>query len=206
MSAQKIHAAVLLAMTKAAKDGIGKTATATLGGATVKYRGIEIAMNTMCAILVECGITVSGRYSDLQIIDRAKGDPKDAKATRFVTLLGTFTFSADDGSSVVASHYGEAMDSGDKAVTKAQSVAFRTALFQTFVIPTKATAIDPEDGGDGDEDEKPDPLLDEARLAADSGRDVFADWWKKAKPEMRRHLANHLDDLKRRTERSEQPA
>ena len=40
------------------------------------------------------------------------------------------------------------MDSGDKAVTKAQSVAFRTALFQQFVIPTMA--IDPESGGDGE--------------------------------------------------------
>ena len=42
--------------------------------------------------------------------------------------------------------YGEAMDSGDKAVTKAQSVAFRTALFQQFIVPTMA--MDPEDGGD----------------------------------------------------------
>ena len=36
------------------------------------------------------------------------------------------------------------MDSSDKATTKAQSVAFRTALFQQFIVPTMA--IDPESG------------------------------------------------------------
>jgi hypothetical protein len=36
------------------------------------------------------------------------------------------------------------MDSGDKALTKAQSVAYRTALFQQFVVPTMA--VDPETG------------------------------------------------------------
>jgi hypothetical protein len=45
------------------------------------------------------------------------------------------------------------MDSGDKAVTKAQSVAFRTALFQAFIVPTEATAIDPERDGDDDDGE-----------------------------------------------------
>lgn len=139
----KIHEALLAAMADIAKIGIAKTSQASLGGASVHYRGIEAAMNEMSIVLIRRGINVTPSYSDLTIMERAKGD---GKATRFATVRGTFTFAADDGSHVTCSTYGEAMDSGDKAITKAQSVAFRTALFQQFVVPTMA--MDPEEGGD----------------------------------------------------------
>lgn len=139
----KIHTALLAAMHDIAKTGIAKTSQASLGGAAVNYRGIEAAMNEMSLVLIRCGISVTPSYSDLNVMERAKGE---GKATRFATLRGTFTFAADDGTSVTCSTYGEAMDSGDKAITKAQSVAFRTALFQQFVVPTMA--LDPEEGGD----------------------------------------------------------
>lgn len=139
----KIHTALLAAMTEIAKTGIAKTSQASLGGASVNYRGIEAAMNEMSLVLIRCGISVTPSYADLVVMERAKGE---GKATRFATLRGTFTFAADDGTSVTCTTYGEAMDSGDKAITKAQSVAFRTALFQQFVVPTMA--MDPEEGGD----------------------------------------------------------
>lgn len=141
-----IHAAVIEAMSQIAKTGIAKAHKAALGGATVNYRGIEDAMNQMSAILINCGITVTPSYHDVQITERIKGDPKEAKAIRFALVRGRFAFTAVDGSAVSCEVYGEAMDSGDKALTKAQSVAFRTALFQQFVVPTMA--IDPEEGGD----------------------------------------------------------
>lgn len=148
-TAQAIHEAIRKAMEEIARTGIAKTHQASLGGASVRYRGIEDAMNEMSGVLIRHRITVTPRYSDLNIIERVKGAPADAKATRFATVRGTFTFtSCVDGSFVQCEHYGEAMDSGDKAVTKAQSVAFRTALFQQFVIPTMA--VDPEAGGDGE--------------------------------------------------------
>lgn len=144
-----IHEAIRKAMEEIARTGIAKSHQASLGGGSVNYRGIEDAMNQMSGVLIRHRITVTPRYADLSIIERVKGDAKDGKATRFATVRGTFTFtSTADGSSVTCEHYGEAMDSGDKAVTKAQSVAFRTALFQQFVIPTMA--IDPEYGGDGE--------------------------------------------------------
>jgi len=141
-----IHSATIEAMRTIAKTGIAKLHKAALGGATVNYRGIEDAMNAMSVILTDCGITVTPSYSDIQIQERAKGDPKDGKATRFAIVRGKFSFAATDGSAVACEVYGAAMDSGDKAVTKAQSVAFRTALFQQFVVPTMA--IDPEAGSD----------------------------------------------------------
>jgi hypothetical protein len=134
------------AMKAIAKKGIAKAHRAALGGATVNYRGIEDAMNAMSSILTEVGITVTPSYHDVQVHERIKGEPKEAKAIRFAIVRGRFSFAAADGSCVSCEVYGEAMDSGDKALTKAQSVAFRTALFQQFVVPTMA--IDPEEGGD----------------------------------------------------------
>lgn len=43
-------------------------------------------------------------------------------------------------------------------------------------------------------------LIDAANEAADGGRDSFATWWKAAKPEDRRALADHVNALKVRTE------
>jgi hypothetical protein len=144
----KIHAALIDAMREIAKTGIAKSLKASLGGATVNYRGIESAMNEMSVILIKCGISVTPSYSDLVLFERPK---PDGKATRFATVKGSFTFTAaEDGSSVKCDTYGEAMDSGDKAVTKAQSVSFRTALFQQFVVPTMA--MDPEEDGDDETD------------------------------------------------------
>jgi hypothetical protein len=143
METNLIHTALLDAMRAIAKTGIAKLHKAALGGSTVNYRGIEDAMNRMSVILTECAITVTPTYTDVQIMERARGE---GKAIRFAIVRGAFKFSASDGSFVSCEVYGEAMDSGDKALTKAQSVAFRTALFQQFVVPTMA--IDPEAGGD----------------------------------------------------------
>jgi len=168
-----IHASIIAAMRDIGERGIAKMSKANLGGSTVAFRGIEIAMNEMVAVFVRHGITVSHRYSDLSVTERAKAEA--GKFTRFCTLLGTFTFSAEDGTSVTCSAYGEAMDSGDKAIVKAQSIAFRTALFQSFVVPTAATAMDTEPN-DGDEADLPADAL----LAAESGLATYQQFWKKA--------------------------
>lgn len=170
---RNIHASMIAAMRDIGERGIAKMSKANLGGSTVAFRGIEVAMNEMVAVFVRHGIAVSHRYSDLILQERAKAEA--GKFTRFCTLLGTFTFTAEDGSNVTCSAYGEAMDSGDKAVVKAQSIAFRTALFQSFVVPTAATAMDTEQD-DGEEAELPEDAL----LAAESGIATYQAFWKKA--------------------------
>jgi len=170
-----IYTALVAAMADIAKTGIAKTSRADLGGAKVNFRGIEAAMNEMSVVLIRHGISVTPAYSDLTITERDKGG---GKATRFVTVKGRFTFAAADGSSVACECYGEAMDSGDKATTKAQSVAFRTALFQQFVVPTMA--MDPE--ADGEEDDTDDALLAEFRDAALGGAAALREFFKTKKP------------------------
>lgn len=188
-----IHRCKLIAMDDIARQGIAKELTASLGGAKVKYRGIEAAMNKMSAVLIRAGITVSARYSDLQIVDRVRGknDSGEDKYQRTVTLKGAFTFSADDGSFTTFEAYGEAMDSGDKAVTKAQSVAFRTALFQEFVVPT--VAIDPEADGDDDMSQLEKNARSQAALGAKAYEHFFL---RECTLEQRKELAGVHAELK----------
>lgn len=186
----QIHSAVRGVMRDIAKTGIAKLKKNTQQG--YNFRGIEDAMNELNPLLVSNGITVTPSYSELSIIDRVKGDPAEAKATRFATVKGAFRFEAEDGSHFVSECYGEAMDSGDKAVTKAQSVAFRTALFQEFVVPFMA--MDPED--DDPPAEIPPKLLQEARDMAMQGWKPFAAWIKALAESDRKLLEPESENLK----------
>ena len=170
-----IQTALLGAMRDIAKIGIAKTKKADTGGAKYNFRGIDEAMNEMSPILVNNGITVTPRYSDLTIQERAKDG---GKFMRFVTVKGSFTFGADDGTSVVAEAYGEAMDSGDKATIKAQSVAFRTVLFQQFIVPLMA--MDTELDGGGEDDGA--SMLEALRAAAMDGTKALESMFTKLKP------------------------
>ncbi len=179
----KIQTAINAAMRDISRIGIAKTNSANLGGATVRFRGVEQAMNEMSPIMVNHGITVAARYSDLIVQERAKAEA--GKATRFVTLKGAFTFSAEDDTSVTAEAYGEAMDSGDKAVIKAQSVAFRTALFQLFVVPTMSmdTELDEVEGDEPEESIAASAaMLGEFRDVALKGSEALKAHWMKTKP------------------------
>jgi ERF superfamily len=134
-----IHKSIIEAMRMIAKTGIAKLSKNKDQG--YNFRGIEAAMNEMSPILINCGITVTPSYSDLVVYER---ESKSGGKLRFVTVKGSFKFEADDGSFVTGEAYGEGMDSSDKATAKAMSVAYRTALFQQFVVPTMA--IDPDTG------------------------------------------------------------
>ncbi len=134
-----IHEAITGAMLDIAKTGIAKLGRNKDQG--YNFRGIEAAMNEMSPILIKHRITISPSYSELTVQER---ESKSGGKLRFVTVKGSFKFEAPDGSFLTGEAYGEGMDSSDKATSKAQSVAYRTALFQQFVVPTMA--IDPESG------------------------------------------------------------
>lgn len=190
-----IQAALVGVMHDISTTGIAKAQRNSAQG--YNFRGIEAAMNELSPLLVKHRISVTARYSDLSVTERFKGDPKDGKAMRFCTLKGAFTFAAEDGSSVTSECFGEAMDSGDKAVVKAQSVAFRTALFQQFVVPTMA--MDPESYVEHENDAPAGPppeLLQAARNAAMGGLDSYAAFWKAASPQDRQDLVSHHEGLK----------
>jgi ERF superfamily len=185
-----IHGALLVAMREIAEKGIGKTKQADqAGGAKYRYRGIDDAMNAMSVVLIHAGITVTPEYSDLQLVERARGAAGDGKATRLVILKGSFTFEAADGSFVTASAYGEAADTMDKAVTKAQSVAFRTVLFQQFIVPLMAMDVEDEDV---DAQELPEVALNHA----EKGTKAYQAFWERLTVDEKKALEKHHTELK----------
>lgn len=192
----KIQSALNAAMRDIARIGIGKTQKNEQQG--YRFRGVEQAMNEMSPIMVNHGITVASRYSELTITERAK----EKGALRFVTLKGEFTFTAEDDSCVKSEAYGEAMDSGDKAVIKAQSVAFRTALFQIFVVPTMSMDSEIDDEGTGDEPDV--ALLDEFRAAATEGTKALKSKYESTKPNPA-FWARHSASLKEAAAQADRP-
>lgn len=124
------------------------------------FRGIDDALYAFAPLFTKHGVIFSPRFDDLVVSPR---QTKSGGTTYNVLLRGTFTFtSVEDGSTHVAGPiYGEANDGQDKAVSKAESVAFRQMLFITFCVPHE-----PVIGGDPDaagEVEEGDTLEDKDR-------------------------------------------
>ncbi len=143
-----IHAAVIHAQRLCAEQGIAKDSKANMGGSQVAFRGVEAAMNTLSAILTVSGITFTPRTLSCEVRHDARAEA--GKFIRIAVVKCEFKFEHEDGSFQLAETYGEGSDFNDKAITKAQSVALRTALFNKFLVPTAATSFDPE--GEGDDD------------------------------------------------------
>jgi hypothetical protein len=91
----------------------------------------------------------------------AKGTPM-----RGVTLTVGFRFYGPAGDFIDAQVCGEASDSGDKAVPKAHSVAFRTLLLQALCIPTNEPDPDSESH---DRAAKSAPAVDAKPTPVDTG-------------------------------------
>lgn len=97
------------------------------------FRGIDAVLNAVGPALRTHEVVVIPDVLDIHYDAVRTSQDKPATACR-VTVA--YRFYARDGSSVAATVPGEAWDSGDKATSKAMSVAFRTALLQALALPT----------------------------------------------------------------------
>lgn len=189
----KIHSAMLAVMAEVSTVGIGKSMYNR--DQKFHYRGIEEAMNTMAGILIRNKVLVLPAYSEVQEKDKPT---KSGGSMEYVKVKGRFKFvSAEDGSEVSAEFYGEGCDVSDKAMTKAQSVAFRTALFQTFVVPTMG--IDPE-AAEGQEETVPaevQELLEQAQAEAEKGMDAYKAFFSGLTKEQRQSIGSEHEQFKK---------
>lgn len=130
MSEPKIYAAICGVM----KDvgAVKKTDENTFDH--YKYRGIDAVMNALQPAMIKNGIFVIP-----EVIEQKREDRLSKKGEPMIYSVVTvkYRFIADDGSMVIATVVGEAMDRGDKSVNKAMSAAYKYACFQTFCIPTE---------------------------------------------------------------------
>lgn len=125
------------------------------------FRGIDAVVNAVGPALRKHGVIVSPNVIDHQYGTVEVGKNRTVQAHVIVKV--SYTFYGPEGDSLNATVIGEAMDSGDKAVAKAMSVAFRIALLQALALPTD------EPDPDSDTYERSQPLP----KASD---DQFTEW------------------------------
>ena len=97
------------------------------------FRGIDAVMSAVGPALRRHGVFVFPTATDFAL--RQYQTRKGASMTNYVVTV-RFTVVGPEGDTLTGVTLGEAADSGDKAVSKAMSVAFRTFLLQSLCIPT----------------------------------------------------------------------
>ena len=99
-----------------------------------KFRGIDAILIAVNPVFAKHRIIISAiDIEDRQeTITTSKGTPMSHVTMKVLYQILCLT----DGSHIEGFAFGEAMDVGDKAYTKAQSVALRTFIINTFAIPS----------------------------------------------------------------------
>lgn len=115
------------------KQGIGKDRKNAQQG--FNFRGVDDVYAALAPLLAEHKLLVLPNVTGREASERTT---KSGGTLFCVTLTVRYDFvSAEDGSIASATVCGEGMDSGDKATSKALSIAFKYAAFQVFCIPVE---------------------------------------------------------------------
>lgn len=99
-----------------------------------KFRGIDNVMNELHELFAK---------NEVFILQEVKGFETENRPTKnggmntFTRATITFRYTTIDGSYVETTNIGEAMDTGDKGMNKAMSIALKYSLLQMFLIPTE---------------------------------------------------------------------
>lgn len=99
------------------------------------FRGVDAVVNAIGPALRAHKIIVRPELVEIEYGVVEVGSDRRRMTQVKITMRYVFT-STEDGSEFAAEAPGEAFDAGDKATPKATSVAYRTAMLQTFCIPT----------------------------------------------------------------------
>lgn len=195
---QSVHSALLRVMRDL--PVVGKEQRNEESPEQFMFRGVDAMVNAVGPLLRKHGVQHMPKVLKADL--RPVGTDRGAAMVAWVRMR--YTFHGPDGSKRKAEVIGEAMDAGDKALSKAQSVAWRVALIQVFAVPTgerdpdsftyrrteggQRAASRPQGGqqgqqrrpGQGDDRQ---PLWDEIkrigeakRLSANDVRRMFARW------------------------------
>ena len=98
------------------------------------FRGIDDMYNALNPLFKKHGVFITSN-----VISSQREERQTQKGGLLIYTIARceFKFYATDGSFVVSTLEGEAMDSGDKSTNKAMSTALKYALMQMFLIPTE---------------------------------------------------------------------
>ena len=136
------------------------------------YQSKEGIYNAIAPLLGRHGLVIIPNYSDPVITERKTS----SGGTQWHCFLSAkiVLASAEDGSYIDMTCFGEGMDSLDKAVNKAETAAFKYALIHLFTIPTESS----DDPDFGPVDPKHTELTNRVQLVLDSLPEKTAVKWK----------------------------
>lgn len=126
-----VHQAIMAVLTSLSEEGIGKNRKNAQQG--FNFRGVDDIYQTLSPLLSQHGLYLAPDVGEIQSEARTTAKGTAMYSVR-LTMHYTVT-SAHDGSSIRVASVGEAMDTGDKATSKAMSMAFKYLCFQLFCIP-----------------------------------------------------------------------
>lgn len=112
-----------------------------------KFRGIDNVMNELHEIFARHGVIPVPYVVDYKVTEKAT----QRGSIMYVThaTMDFHFICGEDGSEIIARTIGEAMDTADKSMNKAMSIALKYALLQTLLIPTEEVkdpdAVTPEE-------------------------------------------------------------
>lgn len=133
MTAPKIYQALLDAAQEI--GAIKKSDVNRAAGGGYNFRGVDRVVNATSPAFHKHQILVFPEVLEHSYRQQQVGSKQTVMQSVTVRVRYSFVH-AGDGSTVEAVVVGEAGDSGDKATPKAMSVALRTALLQTLMLPT----------------------------------------------------------------------
>lgn len=111
-----------------------------------KFRGIDNVMNELHELFAKNDVFI---LQEVQNFTTENRPTKSGGTNTFTRAMIKFRYMTTDGSFVETTNVGEAMDSGDKGMNKAMSIALKYSLLQMFLIPTEESkdpdSITPEE-------------------------------------------------------------
>lgn len=175
MSESQVYQGIAKVRDHLAKEGLGKNQTNSHQG--FKFRGIDDLYGILQPALAAGDIVM---MPDVLSVDRKEYTTANGKL-QFVTVVRVdYTLASTvDGSAVTKSYAGEAADTGDKSLSKALTMAFKSFCFHVFQIPLNGN--DDADKHTVEEVEAPKidaELKAEIEDAAKQGVVAFRDYWK----------------------------
>jgi hypothetical protein len=174
---------------------VGKSGRAAASQGGYEYRRFDDIVNAAQPAMAAVGLVlITDEVLSVDYVEVETGSRRTAMAS--VRVRVRYRWYGPGGDFVLAESVGEAMDSGDKATSKAMTVCYRTCITQTFALPTASK--DPEEdvyersGRDepagrtyGQDPERqgpprPDPWTDRVEQAILDGPDAIRALWKDA--------------------------
>lgn len=113
---------------------VGKTDEVKTGPARFNFRGIDGVLNAVGPIFRKHGVYVAPTSVD--ILSTEHNPTRSGGMMKNVTICVTWRVTGPAGDGFTGVSLGEGSDAGDKAVSKAHSVAYRTFLIQALALPT----------------------------------------------------------------------